>query len=239
MLPFFYHSESLKIGSSVQLSAEASKHCVAVLRMQEGSPLQLTDGNGMLADAKILVADKRECVVLIVGVVLQERAHTSFGIAVGFTKSRSRNEWLLEKATEMGVAYILPLDCAHSDYVKLSEERAQGILVSAMLQSQQCYLPVLAEISAPTAVANNYLEQGYHCLVAHCEEQQPRQPLLQQLQSATNTLLFIGPEGDFSSTEISILIGLGVEPVSLGKTRLRTETAAVYGCAVINAFQNA
>lgn len=237
MLPYFYHPAIEEKQNLITLDEPASKHCIQVLRMKTGESMLLTDGKGKKAAVVIVNDDRKRCGVQVTS--LEQRPPRPYNLALGiaFTKNNSRNEWLLEKATEMGIEHIYPLVCARSEKEKFNPDRLNGILVSAMLQSQQCFLPKLHEpVALKRFVGNIAVEQR---LIAHCIETEERKTLLQQLHPGKDTLMMIGPEGDFTKEEINVSLENGFIPVTLGANRLRTETAGLYVCTVFNALNYA
>lgn len=238
MLPCFYHPELDEKQKTITLDEPTSKHCIQVLRMQEGEQMMLTNGKGINMLATIIVADRKRC-----GIKSDRTDHIAqrpfrFALGIAFTKNNSRNEWLLEKATEMGVEDIFPLLCSRSEKEKFNADRLKGILVSAMLQSQQCWLPVLHDPVALKKVPGLVAETSQK-LIAHCIDTATRMPLLMQLKPAMDTIALIGPEGDFTEEEITLCLNGGFIPVALGANRLRTETAGLYVCTVFNALNYA
>lgn len=238
MLPYFYHEPLTQGQSSLTLDEPTSKHCIQVLRMQEGEEMLLTNGQGLRARVRIMAADRKRCGVGLVEAEAIPARPYAFSLGIAFTKNNSRNEWLLEKATEMGIEQIYPLLCSRSEKEKFNAERLKAILVSAMLQSQQSYLPVLHEPIQLKKIALDHENAGQR-LIAHCLDDGQRQSLLQAMKPAENTLVLIGPEGDFTRDEVSLCLEQGFRPVSLGASRLRTETAGLYTCTVFNALNYA
>lgn len=240
MEPYFFQ-ESLSGWSGVQiLDEETSKHCIQVLRMQTGNKMRLTDGQGRLAVAEIVVPDKKRCSVSITKTVTTTRPETiGFSIGIAFTKNKSRNEWLLEKLTEISVENIYPIITEHSEREKFNQERYKKILIAALLQSQQTLLPVIHPAQKLSSFLRNTV-QGFdgQLFIAHCQESEKR-GLHSQLKKDKKCLTLIGPEGDFSLEEVEQCFQSGFIPVHLGENRLRTETAGMYACAVYNAFQDA
>ena len=228
-LPFFYEPLLQPNASHINLSEESSKHCIQVLRMKTGAKLRLTDGKGLLCSASIAGEDKKKAVAAIEKTEQLPQPAKQVSIAISLLKNITRLEWFLEKATEMGITHIQPLICQRTEHPRFKQERMEGILVSAMLQSQQCWLPVLAEPMAfDKYVPASAWQQK---LVAHCEED--RKQLLKELPVADRTEILIGPEGDFTPAEIALAIQSGYLPVSLGDTRLRAETAGMVAAALL------
>lgn len=235
MLPYFYHPSLDEQQKVFTLDEPTSKHCIQVLRMQEGEALLLTNGRGLKVRATIVAADRKRC-----GVKAEEREQVparpyAFALGIAFTKNKSRNEWLLEKVTEMGIEAVFPLVTTRSEKEKFNAERYNSILVAAMLQSQQCHLPVLHEPLAMKKIAD-ILPDYRHRLIAHCLDTEKRIAISALLTTADSTLVLIGPEGDFTKDEVTLCLDNGFSPVSLGSNRLRTETAGLYACTVFNAL---
>jgi 16S rRNA (uracil1498-N3)-methyltransferase len=237
MLPFFYHSDIRDTQVTFTLDEATSKHCIQVLRMGEGEHVLLTDGKGNKADVVIVAADRKRCGVQAVSVEHLSRRPFSFSLGIAFTKNNSRNEWLLEKATELGIEHIQPLISSRTEKEKFNIERLNNILIAAMLQSQQSFLPVLHE-PVPFRKFVTSVNSGQK-LMAHCIESEERTSLLQKMQAGLDTLMLVGPEGDFTKDEVTLAIENGFAPVSLGSNRLRTETAGLYVCTVFNALNYA
>lgn len=222
-LPFFYESTVAASASLFELSEETSKHCIQVLRMRAGERLQLTNGRGGLYTARIAHEDKKHCTVNIESEQQHPPAKKKTIIAVSLLKNASRFEWFLEKATEVGVTEIIPLICTRTEHTRFRFDRMQQILISAMLQSQQSWLPILHEpIKFQTLVQDHYAMKK---LIAHCEED--KKTPIQSIPASESVIMLIGPEGDFTPEEIKLALDQGYQPVSLGDTRLRTETAAI------------
>lgn len=233
MAPLFFHDGILAAGTYVQLQEDTAKHVVQVLRMQHGDEIDLTDGKGTHAHAVINQVQKKQCTVLVNNAHKHEYEQISLHLAVAFTKNSSRNEWILEKVTELGVTSIIPLQTTRSEREKFRYDRWHNILVSAMLQSQQYYLPQLKQLSALDVLvaAHGATEQK---LLAHCMDNTARQPISEAMKKDKETLLLIGPEGDFTEEEVKTLTSKGYIGISMGTNRLRTETAAVTACAYFN-----
>ena len=219
------------------LDAEESRHAVRVLRLREGNELHVTDGRGNLYRCRIVTADDRACVT---EVAEQEfsifNSQFSIHLAVAPTKNPSRMEWLVEKAVEIGVGEITLLDCDHSERSFLKTDRLEKLAVSAMKQSLHTVLPEIH----PAVNLKDWLNSQFSILnsqlkfIAHCEADKPRTPLATALKPGQDAVVLIGPEGDFSEEEIALALDCGFQPVSLGPSRLRTETAALYAITAFN-----
>lgn len=234
-LPFFYLEAVSLTDNIILLNEENSKHIVQVLRMTEGKQLNLTDGLGTIYTAEILDAHKKKCTVKVIQTSKQNKSTNAVCVAVSPVKNNSRFEWFLEKATEMGVGEIVPLICERTEKQHLKFDRLRGILISAMLQSQQAWLPILHEpIKYDKFVKENVSNNKF---IAHCEnlEKNSLKNILATLvdQPTNQSTILIGPEGDFSKDEISFALQANFIPVSLGSTRLRTETAALVASVLL------
>ncbi len=224
------------IGEETVLDETNSKHLVQVLRMQYGDEVLLCNGKGKMANATLVLADKRKAILQIRNVIEEAASPTPLVLAAAFTKNKSRNEWLLEKVTEMGVSEIVPLICTRSEKEKFNYDRMNGILVSAMLQSQQAFLPILQQ---PVSIKNLVQQyEGYNKLIAHCNEKSNPIALSNAVQPISKTIIMIGPEGDFTNEEVQLCLTSGFKEVTLGKNRLRTETAAIFSAAIFNGINN-
>ncbi|HEY9178142.1 MAG TPA: RsmE family RNA methyltransferase [Flavipsychrobacter sp.] len=233
MAPLFFHDGTLTAGTELDLHDDTAKHVVQVLRMHTGDGIDLTDGRGAHARAVIAGVQKKQCKVMINEVHMHERRQVPLHMAITFTKNSSRNEWILEKVTELGITTIIPLQTKRSEREKFRYDRWHNILVAAMIQSQQYFLPELQELTSLDKMVSA-LEDVEQKLVAHCMDAEPRQPINGAMQKDKETLLLIGPEGDFTDEEVNMLTSKGYKGISMGTNRLRTETAAVTACAYFN-----
>lgn len=228
------------IDSSVEgfatLSAEESRHCVRVLRLGVGDEVWATAGDGTLCRARISLPDERACQIEIVE-RLPDYGHRPFSLhlAVAPTKNTARMEWLVEKAVEIGVDRITPVLCDHSERTTLRSDRLQRVAVSAMKQSLKATLPTIDE-PMPLRTLLAQPANGWTRLICHCADGQ-RQTLHQLYAPGSDVQVLIGPEGDFSPDEIGQALAVGYQPVTLGNSRLRTETAALYALTALN-FMN-
>lgn len=220
------------IQTKTELPEEEAQHCIRVLRLTAGDEITLTDGKGNFYRAEISAATNKRCLVNIIETIYQEplwpcRLH----IAMAPTKNMDRNEWFAEKATEIGFDELTFLNCRFSERKVIKTERIEKILVSAIKQSLKARLPVLNEMTDfDKFIARNFRGQKF---IAHCYEGE--KPLLRDvLQKGEDALVLIGPEGDFSEEEVKKAIEKGFIPISLGKSRLRTETAALVACHTMN-----
>ncbi|GGX15608.1 16S rRNA (uracil(1498)-N(3))-methyltransferase [Aquimarina muelleri] len=233
-MQLFYNNTLTKSSTEIKFSREESKHIAKVLRKKEGDILHITNGLGDLFTACITFSNPTQCIASIQSFEVQAKKTYQLHLAVAPTKMNDRYEWFLEKATEIGIDEITPIICDHSERKVIKEDRFERILQSAMKQSLQCYLPRLN----PAVSFSDFIDQSNtdQLLIAHCEETK-KQSLKGILQLKSNTTILIGPEGDFSSKEIELALTSGYTPVTLGETRLRTETAAivaVHSVALLN-----
>lgn len=233
-MQLFYNPELTEHSTQITFSKDESKHIIKVLRKSVGDELHITNGIGGLFVAKIILADVKHCAAEIVSKTIQHRISYKVHLAVAPTKMNDRYEWFLEKATEIGVDTITPIICDHSERKVIKTDRFEKIVLTAMKQSLHNYLPELQEAIS----FNDFIKQPFtgQKFIAHCEETE-RVSLKNALQINTDILILIGPEGDFSLKEINAAIAAGFKPVSLGNTRLRTETAAIVACHSI-AYSN-
>jgi 16S rRNA (uracil1498-N3)-methyltransferase len=228
---YFIAPISTSIPCQINLGSEESFHCIKVLRLRVGETLHLTDGNGNLYEGQILAQDIKSCPVMLNSVTPEYgKRPFSLHMAVAPTKNIARFEWFLEKATEIGIDEITPLICEHSERAQIRIDRLQKIILAAAKQSLKTYLPVLHD----PMKFNDFIRLNLPSsrFVAYVEEQQPDH-LKTAYQNGDCTVL-IGPEGDFSKKEMESALQQAFKPVSLGPSRLRTETAAVVACHIIN-----
>ena len=233
----FYYDGQIIEGEEIVLHEDEAKHIVQVLRKNVGDIIQITNGVGYSAVGTISIAQKKKCHVLINKVQEHDRLEPKLHLAVAFTKNNSRNEWVLEKATELGVHTIIPLQAARSERNKFRFDRWEGIIRSATMQSQQYYLPRLTESKTITNIIEEYSEVSQK-LVAHCMNDVERIGI-SEIEKQKETLLLIGPEGDFTIDEVKQLTSTMFRGIALGTNRLRTETAAITACAYFNMINHA
>ncbi|WP_207492215.1 RsmE family RNA methyltransferase [Aridibaculum aurantiacum] len=227
-LPIFFHDEAIN-GEFMTLNEDASKHIVQVLRMKEGEALHLTDGRGNLFTTVVADAHKKRCSVRISESSYKPQKDKQVSIAISLLKNASRFEWFLEKATEIGVTSIIPLLCHRTEKQHFRYERMKQIVVSAMMQSQQVWLPVLHQpVAFKEAIESSDFSEK---LVAHCEDEQKHH--VRDFHAASSVQILIGPEGDFTKEEIALALEHNYKPVTLGDTRLRAETAGVVAASLL------
>lgn len=233
-MQLFYFKNIDSGSTSFSFDKEESKHITKVLRKKEGDILFVTNGLGVLFETEISVASDSKCTVKIKSFDQAVNPKYSLHLAVAPTKMNDRYEWFLEKATEIGVQEITPIICDHSERKVIKTERFDKIVLSALKQSNQVFLPILNEpIAFKDFVKKSINGQKF---IAHCEETNKKK-LTEVVQANQDYIILIGPEGDFSLKEIELALKYEYNPVSLGHTRLRTETAAIVAChtfAIIN-----
>lgn len=230
-LPFFYKEDLIATSTDIVLDEASSKHIVQVLRMQNGEQMQLTNGKGILFTAEITDNNRKKCSVKVITANNQQRSTNNISIAISPVKNNTRFEWFLEKATEIGVSEIIPLVCSRTEKTAFKFDRMKSILVSAMLQSQQCWLPVLHEPTKFNALISSSTHQQK--FIAHCIDDAKRSLADLNNQSLSSKIILIGPEGDFTAEEIKLALNNHFSAVSLGETRLRTETAGVVAATLL------
>ncbi len=219
-------------GSEVTLDPDESKHAVKVLRLTEGSSVQIVDGKGGFHEAEIAEAHPKKCRLNILNSVLNFglkdfRLH----IAIAPTKNIDRLEWFLEKATEIGIDEITPLISEHSERKIVKLERLEKKMISAMKQSVKAYLPKLNESVHFNQLISSATEKEKY--IAHCFKGN-KTHLKRVVNKAADVLVLIGPEGDFSPEEVQLAKNNGFTEISLGESRLRTETAGIVACHIVN-----
>jgi len=234
-MQLFYNPQLDQSASQFMFSEEESKHLIKVLRKKEGDLVHITNGKGYLFEAKIISADTKKCKAEVIDTnKIHQKMHW-FHLVVAPTKMNDRFEWLLEKATEIGVNEITPIICNNSERKIVKIERMEKVILSAMKQSLQTYLP---KLNAPISY-KEFLTKTHKGLlfIAHCEEDEKLE-LKRRVAPDKDVTILIGPEGDFSQSEIKQAYESGFLPVSLGENRLRTETAAIVACTTVNMINN-
>lgn len=226
-MQLFYSPNINSENTQFTFSKEESKHIVRVLRKKEGDLLTITDGKGHLFNVEITLADQKNCLVTITSVENKQHHNYKLHIAVAPTKMNDRMEWFLEKATEIGIDEITPIFCDNSERKVIKKERFEKIIQSAMKQSLQMQLPKLNNAMTFKEFVNQ--EFSGQLFIAHCEELDKKALHTEIKPNQTYTIL-IGPEGDFSTKEIETALNKKFNPVTLGNTRLRTETAGIVAC---------
>ena len=226
---FFYAPD---VAVDAELPADEAAHCLRVLRLQAGDEIRLTDGKGMFYKAEITTATGKRCLFKVLEAVPHPKEWSGhLHLALAPTKNMDRTEWFAEKATEIGFDELTFLNCRFSERKVIKTERISKILVSAIKQSLKARLPQLNEMTD----FNKFITQPFpgQKFIAHCYEGE--KPLLKDMvHPGEDALVLIGPEGDFSEEEVRKATENGFIPISLGKSRLRTETAALVACHILN-----
>jgi 16S rRNA (uracil1498-N3)-methyltransferase len=226
-MQLFYNPNVESHQKTIAFDKEESTHIFKVLRKKEGDILHVTNGLGNLFTCKITHSNPQKCVAEILETKTAATPNFHLHIAIAPTKMNERLEWFLEKATEIGINEITPIFCDHSERKIIKQERLEKVLIAAMKQSLHLHLPKLNE----GITYSEFIKKPFDGLklIAHCEESD-KKSLKEIAQPQTDTLIIIGPEGDFSTKEIQTALAHQFMPVSLGNTRLRTETAALVAC---------
>lgn len=228
----FYTPDFLGNATSYTLPEEESQHAVKVLRMQAGELIHLINGKGGLFEAEIVNPHPKRCELKILSSLFEfGKRDFHLHIAIAPTKMNERFEWFLEKATEIGIDEITPIICRYSERKEVKLARLEKVVIAAMKQSVKAYLPIINEAcSLDQFLKKSSASQKY---IAHCYQED--KALLQHVyKKASDVLVLIGPEGDFSAEEVQLAVKNGCVPISLGTNRLRTETAGVVACHTVN-----
>lgn len=230
---YFYIPNAASVG---ELPEEEAKHAVRVLRLQSGDRMVLVDGEGGLFDAEVSVASGKHCLYNILETLPYEREWRGrISLAIAPTKMMDRIEWMAEKATEVGFDEISFLDCKFSERKTLRTDRVERIVVSAMKQSHKACKPVVNEMCGFKEFVSK--EREGRKFIAHCYEEVARRDLFDELSAMdaeTPVTVLVGPEGDFSIDEVRLAMEHGYESISLGRSRLRTETAGLSAVMMAN-----
>lgn len=232
-MQLFYNPTIDENTESFSFDKEESRHIIKVLRKKDSDILFVTNGLGYLFETKITLASDNKCTVEIISLKKEAPKKYHLHLAVAPTKMNDRYEWFLEKATEIGIHEITPIICDRSERKVINPERFEKIILSAMKQSNELFLPKLNN----AITLKEFIKQKNEGLqlIAHCEETD-KKTLKSVLKPNESVTLLIGPEGDFSEKEIALALENQFIPVSLGNTRLRTETAAVVACHSVAFF---
>ncbi len=240
----FFFVENSPAGEMIAINEETSKHISQVLRMKIDEEINLTDGKGNLYTATIIENHKKKTIVKILDTKSISVPERKITIAISLIKNSNRFEWFLEKATEIGVAEIIPLHCQRTEKQHFRLDRMKSILVSAMLQSRQVWLPVLHEpvafsklFQSSKTLEKEKLEDYQQRFIAHCVEDEKRNLTDLVNEKLSSKIILIGPEGDFTPGEIELALQYHFSAVSLGETRLRTETAGIVSAVLLNKYK--
>ncbi len=211
-----------------------SRHLTQVLRRKEGDAVQFTDGQGNLFSGEIIEVGKRNSVVAIKETTVNFEARPfRLHIAIAPTKNMDRIEWFLEKATEIGIDDITPLICKRSERTVVKTDRLKGVVASAMKQSLKAFLPIIHESIDYQQFMKQKFAESDQKFIAYCNDAD-RHPLSKLYEKSKNCVILIGPEGDFTESEVAVAFKQNFVGVSLGNSRLRTETAGVVACHTVN-----
>jgi 16S rRNA (uracil1498-N3)-methyltransferase len=233
-LPLFYTANVPAGQQTITLDEDTSKHVVNVLRMKKGEKLQLTNGQGYLWLTEITGDHKKHCEVQVLKEDFKSRTGRETCIGISILKNANRFEWFLEKATELGISRIIPMICDRTEKQHFRFDRMQSIVVSAMLQSQQVWLPTLHQpVGFGLLLKQHDMIDFTQKFIAHCIPGDKKSLGSLVNASLPSQLILIGPEGDFTAEEVDFAAGHYFVPVSLGETRLRTETAGVTAAVLL------
>jgi len=228
-MQLFYNPHINTDLKTLSFNKEESRHIVKVLRKSDGDQLNITDGKSKLFKVEILQAHDKKCVVEIKSWEDKPKAWNYYlHVAIAPTKMNDRFEWFLEKATEIGIDEVTPVICEHSERKQVKTERLEKVILSAMKQSLKFKLPILNE---PKKLVDFISKKDWDLgLIAHCEDG-PKKDMKSYFPMRQKIMILIGPEGDFSPSEIDLALKQGIKPVSFGENRLRTETAGIVACS--------
>ncbi|MDE6400800.1 MAG: 16S rRNA (uracil(1498)-N(3))-methyltransferase [Muribaculaceae bacterium] len=216
------------------LPESESGHCCRVLRMREGDEVYVVDGKGKRFRGVIVEAHpKRTAVELVSTEILPNHWDAEITLAVAPTKHSDRMEWLLEKIVEIGIDRVVLLKCRRSERKTMKVERLEKVMVSAMKQSLKGVLPEIEEVSDFRGFVDS-VDDGIQKFFGYCDDSYPRNEFVACCEAGKPVVIMIGPEGDFSPDEVEYAVSKGFLPVTFGKSRLRTETAALYGVAAVH-----
>ncbi len=216
-------------GDTYILDEKESRHCIKVLRMSAGSTVRVIDGKGNLYEGVIDNPDPKKCTIILNSVTRDfEKRNYKLHIAISPVKNQERFEWFVEKSVEIGIDKITPLICKNTEKQSIKPERLNGIIVSAMKQSLKAGKTILNEVT----VFEDFIKTDFRAkkLIGHCSSSIKRNKIDRVYEKGDNAVIMIGPEGDFSNSEIDMAIKFGFSPVHFGSSRLRTETAGIAAC---------
>ena len=229
-IPYFFHPRLTGSEGIADLSEETARHVVSVLRMREGEAMILVDGQGAKARAEILQTGKKRCAVRLGTIEKEADNRRPVTVAVSPVKNTARYEWMLEKLAELGVKCVVPLLTERTVRERMRADRLESIAVSAMIQSQQAWM---TEVASPCTLTDLLKQETFvRRYIAHCIPES-RVALRSEPTTSESVLMLIGPEGDFTPSEIGSAVSAGCIPVTLGDHRLRTETAALVASVLL------
>ncbi|MEO8116354.1 MAG: RsmE family RNA methyltransferase [Bacteroidota bacterium] len=229
-IPLFFEENISGQNGMVMLSEESSHHIHQVLRLKAGDEITITNGKGILMQGVLTIVDRKKTIFKITTEDLVPPPENKITICFCIIKNSSRFEWFIEKAVEIGVSEIVPVISQRTEKKNVRMDRMKQIMVAALLQSKQSWLPVFQE---PVLFSQAILMDGFdHKFIAHCVETEKSH--LKDFSQSGKVQMLIGPEGDFTNDEIDAALNIGFTPVSLGKNRLRSETAAIVALTLLN-----
>lgn len=229
----FFNQNISETDHQIVFDKEESRHISKVLRKKLGDTLYTTNGQGVIFTSEISSVTPKRSIANIIDITKAPTPSYKLHMAVAPTKNNDRFEWFLEKATEIGVSSVYPIICDHSERKIIKLERFHKIVQSAMKQSLKSYLPVIHPLQTFKGVLATFEDASISKVIAHCEDV-PKKHLIHSIAPKEDILILIGPEGDFSLTEIELASNQGFKEVGLGDSRLRTETAAIAACHTIS-----
>lgn len=227
---FLFYSEEI-YGDWIQLDEIDTKHCLKVLRKKTGDCIDVTDGKGVIYFCELQDIDQRKLKVHVISKKVNSHPILKLAIAIAPTKNQDRLEWFVEKSIEIGISEIFIINTSRTEKTHIKYDRLQRIAIAAMKQSYNVHLPVIHELATFSKVLSN-INHYQHKFIAHCL--QPQNHLASFLPLENSAILLIGPEGDFTSEEVALCLEADFKEVSLGDSRLRTETAAIVGVTILN-----
>lgn len=232
-MQLFYEPHFDSSSHFILVNPVESRHISKVLRKNIGDKVFITNGLGVLAEGIIRSNHPKKCEIEVLKMDEKEASKHHLHIAIAPTKANDRFEWFLEKATEIGIQEITPLLCEHSERRTIKLDRYEKVLQAAMKQSLSSFLPKLNQLTPFSDVVSSEVKSTK--LIAHCEDQ-PKENLFKLV--AEHNFILIGPEGDFSKSEIELALSKDFKAISLSESRLRTETAGIVACHTVNLIQS-
>jgi 16S rRNA (uracil1498-N3)-methyltransferase len=216
-----------------ELPEDESKHCIRVLRKKTNDLITIIDGKGNKAICRIIDENAKKCKLEIIETThFENKNKHNIHLVIAPTKNFDRMDWMIEKCTEIGISEITFIETENSERDKINIERCEKILIQSIKQSKQYWLPQINNIVSYSSFINNLKMEDYNCLLAWCMEE--KTSISSVFNQSKSTLVMIGPEGDFTENEVKIALQKNFKPVSLGNNILRTETAAIYTCSILN-----
>lgn len=215
----------------LHLDPDESRHCIKVLRKRSGDTIRVTDGKGTFYEVVLTEADSRQCSFLINSKISEPVKDFTIHLAISPTKNADRIEWFVEKSVELGIDVITLLECQNTERSYLKTERLEKVAISAMKQSLKASLPLVRSLTTFSALVTTSKESSK--FIAFVDHTNPHH-LKDVARPGSDYLILIGPEGDFSTQELSLALTHNFQKVGLGSSRLRTETAGMAACHILN-----